>query len=156
MTLNVKDSTGATVPLKTATEAGEEVSYHAESTTNGAGATIGLAADAVVSTDSAGTLSAKLRGIVKILNERLPSALGGKTPALSLSITKPSDTSFSGAFTAAAQTITATVGQGESIIAFQVTGTFVATAVLEGSVDGGTTWELPFFSLFNWLLYSHK
>jgi hypothetical protein len=60
-------------------------------TTLGAGATIGATTDAVVITDAAGTLSSKLRGLVKWAFERMPASLGQKSKAASLPVVIASD-----------------------------------------------------------------
>lgn len=52
---------------------------------------VGEVGDAAVITDAAGTLSGKLRGLVKWAFERMPAALGQTTKALSLPVTLPSD-----------------------------------------------------------------
>jgi len=53
----------------------------------------GLTTDAVVTTDTTGTLSSKLRGLVKWAYERMPASLGQKTMANSLAVTLASDQS---------------------------------------------------------------
>lgn len=63
-------------------------------TGQGAGATIGAVGDAAVTTNTTGTLSGKLRGIVALLvaiAAQLPASLGIKTAANSLSVTHASD-----------------------------------------------------------------
>jgi hypothetical protein len=45
------------------------------------------------------------------------------------------------AYTAAAQVNTLTSVDMEEFVSIQVSGTFVATLVVEGSLDGGTTWS---------------
>lgn len=54
-------------------------------------ATVGATGDAAVSTDTTGTLSGKLRGLVKWAAERMPASLGTKTAAASLPVTLASD-----------------------------------------------------------------
>lgn len=53
--------------------------------------TVGATGDAAVSTDTTGTLSGKLRGLVKWAAERMPASLGQKTKAASLPVTLASD-----------------------------------------------------------------
>jgi hypothetical protein len=147
MTLNVKDSTGATVPLKSSTESAEEVPHHAISTANGAGVTIGTTADAAVATNTTGTISGKLRGIVSLLVtliNQLPSSLGpAGLDSGSLSVTgsaphgSASSISSTGSVTFGGATAD---GYALGPYVIHVYGTFVATVLIEGSIDGGTTW----------------
>ena len=58
---------------------------------DGADVTQGAVADAAVTSDDNGTLSAKLRGLVKWAYERMPTSLGQKTRAASLPVVLPSD-----------------------------------------------------------------
>jgi hypothetical protein len=58
---------------------------------DGADVTQGAIADAAVTTDTTGTLSGKLRGLVKWAYERMPAALGMGTMAQSLPVVLPSD-----------------------------------------------------------------
>lgn len=67
MTITLKDATGASVDVKSTTDAGEEVPNHIVDTVDGAGATIGDVNDPAIITDIAGTLSGKIRGVVKQL-----------------------------------------------------------------------------------------
>ena len=58
---------------------------------DGADVTQGSPTDAAVITDVAGTVSGKLRGLVKWAFERMPASLGQKTKLLSLPVTLASD-----------------------------------------------------------------
>ena len=58
---------------------------------DGSDSTQGFLADAPVITDVAGTISGKLRGLVKWAFERMPASLGQKTKLLSLPVTLASD-----------------------------------------------------------------
>jgi len=58
---------------------------------DGADVTQGAIANAAVVTDAAGTISGKLRGLVKWAFERMPASLGQKTKAASLPVTLASD-----------------------------------------------------------------
>lgn len=58
---------------------------------SGASVDIGAVADAAVTTDTTGSLSGKLRGIVKWCYERTPASLGQKTKANSLPVVIASD-----------------------------------------------------------------
>ena len=90
-------------------------------TTGGAGATLGTTADAAVVTDAAGTLSGKLRGLVKWAFERMPAALGQTTKANSFPVVFPSD-----------QTLTTSPNTFDNIT-FELTGdVFDAGDVIEG------------------------
>lgn len=59
--------------------------------TVGAGATIGATSDAAITSDATGSLSGKLRGLVKWAFERMPSALGQGTMAESFPVVVASD-----------------------------------------------------------------
>lgn len=61
------------------------------SSTDAAATVIGSTIDAAVVTDATGTLSGKLRGLVKWAAERMPASLGQKTKAASLPVTLASD-----------------------------------------------------------------
>lgn len=52
---------------------------------------LGITTDAAVITDAAGTISAKLRGLIRWAFERMPAALGQGTMAQSLPVVLPSD-----------------------------------------------------------------
>ena len=58
---------------------------------DGADVAQGALADAAVLSDASGSLSAKLRGLVKWAAERMPASLGQKTKAASLPVTLASD-----------------------------------------------------------------
>jgi len=58
---------------------------------DGADVTQGANADAAITADLAGTLSGKIRGLVKWAYERMPASLGQKTKLLSLPVTLASD-----------------------------------------------------------------
>lgn len=60
---------------------------------DGANVTQGATADAAVVTDTTGTVSGKLRGLVKWAFERMPASLGQKAMAASLPVTIASDQS---------------------------------------------------------------
>jgi len=72
----------------------------------------GATADAAVVTDVAGTISGKLRGLVKWAFERMPASLGQKTKAASLPVTLASDedaVAVTGTFWQATQPVSGTV-----------------------------------------------
>jgi len=58
---------------------------------DGGDVTQGTTTDAVIVTDAAGTVSGKLRGLVKWAFERMPASLGQKTKGASLPVTLASD-----------------------------------------------------------------
>ena len=58
---------------------------------DGGDVTQGANADAAITSDLAGTLSGKIRGLVKWAYERMPASLGQKTKLLSLPVTLASD-----------------------------------------------------------------
>jgi len=60
---------------------------------DGANVALGAIADAAIITDAAGTLSSKLRGLVKWAFERMPAALGQATKAASLPVVLPGSAS---------------------------------------------------------------
>lgn len=64
------------------------------SVANGADVAEGATTDAAVVTDANGTVSGKLRGLVKWAFERMPAALGGTTAAASLPVALASDGTF--------------------------------------------------------------
>lgn len=91
-----KDAAGATRSRKGSAAAGTQgdpdLFYeYIETIAAGASADIGAVADAAVITDANGSLSGKLRGLVKIFAERFPASLGQKTKANSLAVTLASD-----------------------------------------------------------------
>lgn len=67
---------------------------------NGADVNAGATTDAAVTSDTTGTLSAKLRGLVKWAYERMPASLGQKTMAASLPVVLPSNQTVSVALAA--------------------------------------------------------
>lgn len=62
-----------------------------ETNTGAVQTTTGSTIDAAVVTDTSGTLSGKLRGLVKWAFERMPASLGEKTKAASLPVVPPTD-----------------------------------------------------------------
>mgnify|MGYP001608706510 CR=1 FL=1 len=125
---------------------------------NGADVAEGATTDAAVSTDTTGTVSGKLRGLVKWAYERMPAALGQTTMAASLPVTLASNQSALGvtgpqtdAESRAYQTATGTIdANGESVtlslngatgasVGF-VSSSFDGTIRFYSSVDGGSTY----------------
>ena len=89
---------------------------------DGADVAEGATADAAVVTDTVGTLSGKLRGLIKWAFERMPASLGQKAMAASLPVVVASDQSavpVSGTFFQATQPVSLAVAPSTP-----VTGTF--------------------------------
>lgn len=121
---------------------------------DGADVAEGATTDSAVVTDAAGTVSGKLRGLVKWAFERMPASLGQKTSANSLPVVVSSDQSaipVSGTFYQATQPVSGTVTANISgsisnttFIATQATGTNLHTVVDSGSVAAtqSGTWNV--------------
>lgn len=99
---------------------------------DGADVTQGALADAAVITDVNGTLSGKLRGLVKWAFERMPASLGQKAMAASLPVVIASDQS---ALTVASHAVT-----NAGTFATQADVTDRAARLL-GVVDKGKVWD---------------
>ena len=85
--VSVKDSADATKTFKTTDNASVHTPHHnVDSITAGASVDIGAVADSAVITDTTGSLSGKLRGLVKWAFEKMPAALGQTTMSGSLSV----------------------------------------------------------------------
>lgn len=69
------------------------VTSGSSSQVDGHSATLGWTTDAAVTTDAAGSLSAKLRGLVKWAFERMPASLGQKAMSASFPVTLANDQS---------------------------------------------------------------
>lgn len=80
------DGSAVTQPVSLAT-----VPTHGVTVTDGADTNAGATTDTAVITDTTGTVSGKLRGLVKWAYERMPASLGQKTMAGSLPVTVASD-----------------------------------------------------------------
>jgi hypothetical protein len=65
---------------------------------------------------------------------------GTAANGLKVDVTRFADRTGTGSLTALNQAVTMTDLQGADTLAFQLTGTWVGTVLVEGSVDGGTTW----------------
>jgi len=86
------DNSGVTQPVSLAGGSIGNTSF-GSTVADGANVNQGANADAAVVTDTTGTLSGKLRGLVKWAFERMPSALGQTTMANSLPVTLASNQS---------------------------------------------------------------
>ena len=75
--LNVKDAAGATQTMKTTDNGGVHTPHHVVDSLPAD--PFGANADAAVVTDAAGSIAAKLRGLVKWAFERMPASPGQKT-----------------------------------------------------------------------------
>ncbi|MBI5035554.1 MAG: hypothetical protein HZB51_34110 [Chloroflexi bacterium] len=90
--LLIIDGAGTTKSIRTTDNAGVHTPHNIIDTiTAGASADIGATSDAAVVTDANGTLSGKLRGLVKWAFERMPASLGQKARAASLGVALASD-----------------------------------------------------------------
>lgn len=86
---------------------------------DGADIAEGATTDGAVVTDTSGTVSGKLRGLVKWAFERMPASLGQKTMALSLPVVLSSDQS----------SIPVTLGAGSAVVGHVIVDTAPTTAV---------------------------
>lgn len=100
-------------------------------TTTGGGATLGATTDAAIVTDTTGSISGKLRGLVKWAFERMPASLGQKTKAASLPVTLASDEDAI-ALAAGAAVVGATKDAGPNQT---VTRTYTASADMTTPAD---------------------
>lgn len=83
----VFDKDGVSRTIKTTDNATVHTPHHnVDTLASGASVDIGAVADAAVVTDTTGSLSGKLRGLVKWAFERMPAALGQGTMAQSLPV----------------------------------------------------------------------
>jgi hypothetical protein len=89
--ISTKDGLGATKVLRTTDTAGVHQMHHIISALPAD--PLGATADAVVTTDTTGTISAKMRGLIKWAYERMPVSLGQKTMGNSLAVVLASDQS---------------------------------------------------------------
>lgn len=81
------DGTDSVVPADATYGLGSDVKRKAD----GVDVALGATTDAAVSTDTTGTISGKLRGLVKLLAAALPASLGQKAMAASLPVVLASD-----------------------------------------------------------------
>lgn len=112
---------------------------------------LGAVADAAVITDANGSLSAKLRGLVKWAFERMPAALGQGTKAQSLAVVLPSDYQAPVLPTNVSPVVTSVGANNTDMVAamdvsnyrfgsLQLSGFGTATVQVQVSNDGGATW----------------
>src|SRR5439155_5995880 len=110
---------------------------------DGADVAEGTLADAAIITDTTGTLSGKLRGLVKWAFERMPASLGQKVMASSFPVTLASDqTSVPVAATLGAETTkvigTINVASGQAIQANAGTNLNTSALALDATLTGRT------------------
>lgn len=105
---------------------------------DGADVAEGATTDAAVITDTTGTLSGKLRGLVKWAFERMPASLGQKTMAASLPVVISSDQSVISVSGAVTNTVLSVVGGGTEAAAQRVTIANNSTGVLPVTDNGGS------------------
>jgi hypothetical protein len=91
--------------IKVYEEDGDPVDWSGLAGGSTANTAIGATTDAAVVTDTTGTLSGKLRGLVKWAFERMPASLGQKAASASLAVVLASD-QYTGSLTARGGTIT--------------------------------------------------
>lgn len=105
---------------------------------NGADVAEGATTDAAVVTDTTGTVSGKLRGLVKWAFERMPASLGQKTMANSLPVVLASDQSTVVVSGAVTNTVLSVVGGGVEAAAQRVTIASDSTGLLSVDDNGGS------------------
>lgn len=94
MANNVAVTPGTGATFKTTDTGSVHTPHHnVDAIAAGASADIGAVADAAITTDTTGSLSGKLRGLVKWAFERMPASLGQKAMAASLPVVIASDQS---------------------------------------------------------------
>lgn len=115
---------------------------------DGADIAEGATTDAAVITDTTGTISGKLRGLVKWAFERMPASLGQKTMANSLPVVLASDQSVIPAPSTASNVLdflneaVSIAVVGNQTVGFHALDTaFSGTLSCEISMDGGATWS---------------
>lgn len=119
---------------------------------DGADVAEGATADAAVITDAAGTISGKLRGLIKWAFERMPASLGQKLMALSFPVTIASDQSSIPVTTTPPSVLLSTTLSADGRTSLDVRGigsiaiwgpqtvAFGGSLALNGSTDNGATW----------------
>jgi hypothetical protein len=93
---------------------------------------LGATTDAAVVTDTTGTVSGKLRGLVKWAFERMPASLGQKTSAASFPVVLPSD-----------QTVATSIAAGSDVTTGNTTDAAVVTdttGTVSGKLRGLVKW----------------
>lgn len=108
--------------------------------------TKGFTTDAAVVTDASGSLSGKLRGLVKWAFERMPASLGQKSVAASLPVTAPANAVVIGTLGSLNANVVLNVeGLGGAIMTLKA-GTLAGTLTAFFSGDGGTNYTTAFFT----------
>ena len=87
--ITIKDAAGATQTIKTTDNGGVHTHHH--NIDSLPADPFGANADAAVVTDAAGSISGKLRGLIKWAFERMPASLGQKVKTASLPVVLASD-----------------------------------------------------------------
>lgn len=140
---------GGTIQVPTTTSGGG--GGGAVTIADGADVNAGSTTDAAVVSDSNGTLSGKLRGLVKWAFERMPASLGQKLMAASFPVVIASDQSPVTVATTQT-TVTGTLGALNDVVTIAIdshvgvgallvgAGGTTLTVVAEISFDGGTNW----------------
>ena len=103
---------------------------------------LGTTADAAVVTDTTGTLSGKLRGLVKWAFERMPASLGEKTKAASLPVVPPTDWDLPDTAAGDLAAINSSTDAAATVIGSTIDAAVVTdtTGTLSGKLRGLVKW----------------
>lgn len=149
----VIDASGATKTLKTTDNGGVHTGH--QNIDSLPADPFGANADAAVVTDTSGTISGKLRGVVKWAFERMPASLGTKTAANSLPVQLSSDNplptkvSTDNSTTAVLGGAAAFTGTGEDVSKFRsiIVSVYASHASAASGLalqfsSNGTNWDI--------------
>lgn len=132
----VKDATGTTLMMETEeTSPSSGIHRSVHKVAELPNEPLGASADVAVEGDTGGTVSAKLRGINKILHTRLPSAIGQRTAADSLSFVLASDAAAFSFSIGASENFIGFIGR--TLVTKNVSPTITATPYAIGACLGG-------------------
>lgn len=148
--IDVRQAGGSVVTLKTTDSGGVHTPHHKVDSLPAD--PFGANADAAVVTDASGTMSGKLRGLVKWAFERMPASLGQKTAANSLPVQLSSDNplptkvSTDNSTTSVLGAGASFTGTGEDVSRFRsivvnVYASHAGTLKVQFSSDG-TNWDI--------------
>lgn len=149
---------GGTIQVPTTTSGGGG-GGGAVTIADGADVNAGSTTDAAIVSDANGTLSGKLRGLVKWAFERMPASLGQKLMAASFPVVIASDqspvtvattqTTVTGTLGALNDVVTIAIDSHVGVGAVLAAAPATLTLVPEISFDGGTTWVATSFIVPN-------